>query len=411
MQRDDYLRIKNIPLLIGGATTSRVHTAVKIAPHYEGPVVYVPDASRSVSVASNLLSDEGATKYIDELNSDYNRIRDQHANRKAQPMVTLAEARANKTKIDWANYQPVKPKFIGRRVFKNFDLNELANYIDWGPFFQTWDLAGPYPAILNDEIVGESARRVFSDGKSMLARLVQGRWLQANGVIALLPANTVNDDDIEIYTDESRSEVALTWRNLRQQSVRPVVDGVMRPNRSLADFIAPKDSGVADYIGMFAVTAGLGVDVKERQFEKDLDDYSAIMLKALADRLAEAFAEAMHARVRRDLWGYANSENLSSDELIAEKYQGVRPAPGYPACPDHLVKRDMFEVLHADEIGMSVTESLAMLPAASVSGFYLAHPDSTYFSVGKIGQDQLEDYARRMSLSMADAQRALAPQL
>ncbi|MBB5400233.1 5-methyltetrahydrofolate--homocysteine methyltransferase [Paraburkholderia sp. JPY162] len=411
MQRDDYFRVKKIPLLIGGATTSRVHTAVKIAPQYEGPVVYVPDASRSVSVASSLLSDEGAAKYIDELNADYNRIRDQHANKKAQPMVTLAEARANKTKIDWAAYQPVKPKFIGRRVFKNFDLNELANYIDWGPFFQTWDLAGPYPAILNDEIVGESARRVFSDGKSMLARLIQGRWLQANGVITLLPANTVNDDDIEIYTDESRTEVALTWHNLRQQSVRPVVDGVMRPNRSLADFIAPKDSGVADYIGMFAVTAGLGVDVKEKQFEKDLDDYSAIMLKALADRLAEAFAEAMHARVRRDLWGYASSENLSNDELIAEKYRGIRPAPGYPACPDHLVKRDMFEVLQANEIGMSVTESLAMLPAASVSGFYLAHPDSTYFSVGKIGADQLDDYAQRMSLSKADAERALAPLL
>ncbi|MGF6739797.1 5-methyltetrahydrofolate--homocysteine methyltransferase [Paraburkholderia atlantica] len=411
MQRDDYFRVKKIPLLIGGATTSRVHTAVKIAPQYEGPVVYVPDASRSVSVASSLLSDEGAAKYIDELNADYNRIRDQHANKKAQPMVTLAEARANKTKIDWAGYQPVKPKFIGRRVFKNFDLNELANYIDWGPFFQTWDLAGPYPAILNDEIVGESARRVFSDGKSMLARLIQGRWLQANGVITLLPANTVNDDDIEIYTDESRTEVALTWRNLRQQSVRPVVDGVMRPNRSLADFIAPKGSGVADYIGMFAVTAGLGVDVKEKQFEKDLDDYSAIMLKALADRLAEAFAEALHARVRRDLWGYANSENLSNDDLIAEKYRGIRPAPGYPACPDHLVKRDMFEVLQANEIGMSVTESLAMLPAASVSGFYLAHPDSTYFSVGKIGADQLDDYAQRMSLTKADAERALAPLL
>nr|WP_309249640.1 methionine synthase [Paraburkholderia sp. CNPSo 3274] len=411
MQRDDYFRIKKIPLLIGGATTSRVHTAVKIAPHYEGPVVYVPDASRSVSVASSLLSDEGATKFIDDLRTDYDRIRDQHANKKAQPLVTLEEARANKTKIDWANFQPVKPKFIGRRVFKNFDLNELANYIDWGPFFQTWDLAGPYPQILNDEIVGESARRVFSDAKSMLSRLIQGRWLQANGVIALLPANTVNDDDIEIYTDESRSEVALTWRNLRQQSVRPVVDGVMRPNRSLADFIAPKDSGVADYIGMFAVTAGIGVDVKEAQFEKDHDDYSAIMLKALADRFAEAFAEALHARVRRDLWGYAASETLDNDALIAEKYAGIRPAPGYPACPDHLVKRDMFDFLQAGEVGMSVTESLAMLPAASVSGFYLAHPDSTYFSVGKIGQDQLADYAKRMSLSDADARRALAPQL
>ncbi|WP_408462802.1 methionine synthase [Paraburkholderia fungorum] len=411
MQRDDYFRVKKIPLLIGGATTSRVHTAVKIAPHYEGPVVYVPDASRSVSVASSLLSDEGAARYVDDLKADYDRIRLQHANKKALPMVTLAEARANKTKVDWTGYQPVKPKFIGRRVFKNFDLSELANYIDWAPFFQTWDLAGPYPAILNDEIVGESARRVFSDGKSMLSRLIQGRWLQANGVIALLPANTVNDDDIEIYTDESRSEVALTWRNLRQQSVRPVVDGVMRPNRSLADFIAPKDSGVADYIGMFAVTAGLGVDVKEKQFEKDHDDYSAIMLKALADRFAEAFAEALHARVRRDLWGFANAETLSNEDLIAEKYRGIRPAPGYPACPDHLVKRDMFDVLQATEIGMSVTESLAMLPAASVSGFYLAHPDSTYFSVGKIGQDQLEDYANRMSLSKADAERALAPLL
>ncbi|WP_167232232.1 methionine synthase [Burkholderia sp. Ap-962] len=411
MQRDDYFRVKKIPLLIGGATTSRVHTAVKIAPHYEGPVVYVPDASRSVSVASSLLSDEGATRYLDDLKSEYDRIRDQHANKKKTPMVTLAAARANKTPIDWSGYQPVKPKFIGRRVFKNYDLTELAQYIDWGPFFQTWDLAGPYPAILNDEIVGESARRVFSDAKSMLSRLIQGRWLSANGVLSLLPANTVGDDDIEIYTDDTRTEVAMRWSNLRQQSERPVVDGVMRPNRSLADFIAPKDSGVADYIGLFAVTAGLGVDAKEKQFEADHDDYSAIMLKALADRFAEAFAEAMHARVRRELWGYAAGETLDNEALIAEKYRGIRPAPGYPACPDHLVKRAMFDVLRAEEIGMSVTESLAMLPAASVSGFYLAHPDSTYFSVGKIGEDQVADFAARMSLSDADARRALAPLL
>ncbi|WP_186045643.1 methionine synthase [Burkholderia gladioli] len=411
MQRDDYFRVKKIPLLIGGATTSRVHTAVKIAPNYEGPVVYVPDASRSVSVASSLLSDEGATRYLDDLKSEYDRIRDQHANKKKTPMVTLAAARANKTPIDWRAYQPVKPKFIGRRVFKNYDLTELAQYIDWGPFFQTWDLAGPYPAILNDEIVGESARRVFSDAKSMLSRLIQGRWLSANGVISLLPANTVGDDDIEIYTDDTRTEVAMRWSNLRQQSERPVVDGVMRPNRSLADFIAPKDSGVADYIGLFAVTAGLGVDAKEKQFEADHDDYSAIMLKALADRFAEAFAEAMHARVRRELWGYAAGETLDKEALIAEKYRGIRPAPGYPACPDHLVKRAMFDVLRAEEIGMSVTESLAMLPAASVSGFYLAHPDSTYFSVGKIGEDQVADFAARMSLSDADARRALAPLL
>ncbi len=410
MQRDDYFRGKQTPLLIGGATTSRVHTAVKIAPNYEGPVVYVPDASRSVSVASSLLSDEGAAKYLDELKTDYDRIRNQHANKKAQPMVTYDEARANKTKIDWSAYTPKKPSFIGRRVIKNYDLTELSNYIDWAPFFQTWDLAGAYPAILNDEIVGESARRVFSDGKSMLSPIIQGCWLTANGVVILVPANTVNDDDIEIYTDESRSQVAMTWRNLRQQSVRPVIDGVMRPNRSLADFIAPKDSGVKDYIGLFAVTAGLGVDKKETQFEADHDDYSAIMLKALAGRFAEAFAEALHARVRRDLWGYAADETLDNDALIAEKYTGIRPAPGYPACPDHLVKRDMFEVLQAEEIGMSLTESLAMLPAASVSGFYFAHPDSTYFSVGKIGDDQLKSFAERMAISETDAERALAPQ-
>ncbi|GAA0806437.1 methionine synthase [Cupriavidus gilardii] len=411
MQRDDYFRVKKIPLLIGGATTSRVHTAVKIAPNYEGPVVYVPDASRSVSVASSLLSDEGATRYLDELRADYERIRTQHANKKAVPMVTLAEARKNKTPIDWSGYVPPKPKFIGRRVFRNYDLAELANYIDWAPFFQTWDLAGKFPAILNDEIVGESARRVFSDGKAMLARLIQGRWLTANGVIALLPANTVNDDDIEIYTDESRSQVALTWHNLRQQSERPVVDGVRRPNRCLADFVAPKDSGIADYVGLFAVTAGIGVDKKEAQFEADHDDYSAIMLKALADRLAEAFAECLHARVRRDLWGYAADESLDNEQLIAEAYRGIRPAPGYPACPEHTVKGPMFQVLDAGEIGMGLTDALAMTPAASVSGFYLAHPEATYFSVGKIGQDQLEDMVARRHEDRTALERALAPNL
>ncbi|WP_169834627.1 methionine synthase [Pandoraea thiooxydans] len=411
MQRDDYFRIKKIPLLIGGATTSRVHTAVKIAPNYEGPVVYVPDASRSVSVASNLLSDDGAAKYLEEVRADYERIRVQHANKKALPMVSLATARANKAAFDWSAYTPPKPKFVGRRVFKNYPLNELVDYIDWGPFFQTWDLAGPYPAILNDEIVGESARRVFSDAKSMLKRLILGRWLTANGVIALLPANTVNDDDIEIYTDESRTQVALTWHNLRQQSERPVVDGVRRPNRCLADFIAPKDSGVADYIGMFAVTAGIGVAEKEAQFLADHDDYSAITLKALADRLAEAFAERMHQRVRQEFWGYANDEQLSNEQLIGEAYRGIRPAPGYPACPEHSVKRAMFDTLHCDEIGMSVTESLAMLPAASVSGFYLSHPDSTYFSVGKIQQDQVESFIQRTGFDTNAARRLLAPLL
>jgi len=413
MQRDDYFRIKKIPLLIGGATTSRVHTAVKISPHYEGPVVYVPDASRSVSVCSDLLSDDKAAAYVAELNADYIRVREQHANKKATPLVTLAQARANKTPIDWAGYTPPKPRFTGKRVFKNYDLAEIAQCIDWAPFFQTWDLAGPYPAILTDEIVGESARRVFSDGQSMLTRLIKGRWLTAQGVIGLYPANTVNDDDIEIYTDESRSEVLMTWRGLRMQSVRPVVDGpdgqkMTRPNRCLADFIAPKSSGVADYIGLFAVTAGIGTEKKEKQFLDDHDDYSAIMLKALADRLAESFAERMHQRVRKEFWGYVPDETLGNDELIAEKYRGIRPAPGYPACPDHTVKAEMFRVLQCEDIGMGLTESLAMTPAASVSGFYLSHPEATYFNVGKIGDDQLKDWAERNQLDTHQAQRSLA---
>jgi 5-methyltetrahydrofolate--homocysteine methyltransferase len=408
MQRDDYFRIKKIPLLIGGATTSRVHTAVKISPHYEGPVVYVPDASRSVSVCSDLLSDERATAYINELNADYIRVREQHANKKATPLVTLAQARANKTPIDWAAFMPAKPKFTGRRVFRNQDLAEIAACIDWGPFFQTWDLAGPYPAILNDDIVGESARRVLSDGQRMLRRLIEGRWLTANGVIGLYPANTVNDDDIEIYTDESRTEVLMTWRGLRMQSVRPVVDGVMRPNRCLADFIAPKESGVADHIGMFAVTTGIGAEKKDKQFMDDLDDYSSIMFKALADRLAEAFAERLHQRVRKEFWGYAADEELSPTDLIAEKYSGIRPAPGYPACPDHTVKAAMFEVLNCADIGMGLTESLAMTPAASVSGFYMANPEAAYFNVGKIGEDQLADWARRSALDTDLVRRSLA---
>ncbi len=409
MQKDDYFRIKKIPLLIGGATTSRVHTAVKIAPHYEGPVVYVPDASRSVSVAQGLLSDQ-APQYVADLNADYDKVRQQHANKKQVPLWPLAKVRANKTPIDWSGYEPPKPKFIGRRVFRNFDLAELAKYVDWGPFFQTWDLAGPYPAILQDEVVGEQARKVFADAQQMLQRLIEGRWLTANAVLGLYPANSVRDDDIELYTDESRSQVALTWYGLRQQTEKQVIDGQMRPSRCLADFVAPK--GVApDYVGLFAVTAGLGVDKKEQQFLAAHDDYSAIMLKALADRLAEAFAECLHQRVRTDLWGYVPQEALGNEELIAEKYQGIRPAPGYPACPDHSVKRPMFELLQCREIGMGVTESLAMTPAASVSGFYLSHPQSTYFNVGRIAEDQLQDQAARRGLPEAELRRLLAPNL
>ncbi|MFZ9182658.1 MAG: methionine synthase, partial [Hylemonella sp.] len=358
MQKDEHFRVRKIPLLIGGATTSRVHTAVKIAPHYEGPVVYVPDASRSVSVAQSLLSEQAA-HYIDELKADYERVRQQHASKKQQVLWPIEKARANKTPIYWAGYLPPKPKFIGRRVFKNFDLAELARYIDWGPFFQTWDLAGPFPAILKDEIVGTEAQRVFSDGKRMLQRLMEGRWLTANAVLGLYPANSVHDDDIELYTDERREQVALTWHGLRQQSEKQLIDGVMRPSRCLADFVAPK--GVApDYVGVFAVTAGIGVEKKEKFFLDDHDDYSAIMLKALADRLAEAFAECLHQRVRTDLWGYAPQEQLTTEDLIAEKYQGIRPAPGYPACPDHSVKRELFELLSCEDIGMGLTDSLAM---------------------------------------------------
>ncbi|WCM78976.1 methionine synthase [Acidovorax sp. NCPPB 3859] len=409
MQKDEHFRVRKIPLLIGGATCSRVHTAVKIAPHYEGPVVYVPDASRSVSVAQSLLGD-GAQSYVEELNADYDKVRQQHANRKQTPMWPLAKARANRTPVNFSTYQPPQPRLLGRRVFKNFDLTELAKYIDWGPFFQTWDLAGPYPAILDDEVVGEQARRVFADGQAMLKKLIEGRWLSASGVLALYPANSVGDD-IEFYTDASRTEVAMTWYGLRQQTEKQVIDGVMRPSRCLADFVAPRESGIADYAGLFAVTAGLGVEKKEQAFIDALDDYSAIMLKSLADRLAEAFAECLHQRVRTDLWGYAAGEALSNDDMIAEKYQGIRPAPGYPACPDHSAKTDLFRVLQCEEIGMGLTESLAMTPAASVSGFYIGHPESTYFNVGKIGEDQLHDMAERRGMDEKVLERLLAPNL
>ena len=410
MQKDEHFRIKKIPLLIGGATCSRVHTAVKIAPHYEGPVVYVPDASRSVSVAQSLLGDS-VESYVAEINADYDKVRTQHANKKATPLWPLAKARANKTPVDWSAYQPAVPRALGRRVFKNFDLTELARYIDWGPFFQTWDLAGPYPAILTDEVVGVEASRVFADGQAMLKKIIEGRWLTASGVMALLPANSVNDDDIEFYTDDTRTEVAMTWHGLRQQTEKHVIDGVTRPSRCLADFVAPKSSGIADYAGMFAVTAGLGIEKKEKAFIDALDDYSAILFKSLADRLAEAFAEALHQRVRTDLWGYAAGEALTSDDMVAEKYVGIRPAPGYPACPDHSAKTALFQQLQCQEIGMSLTESLAMTPAASVSGFYIGHPEAVYFNVGKIGEDQVHDMALRRGMDEAVLARLLAPNL
>ncbi|HEV6967787.1 methionine synthase [Roseateles sp.] len=406
MQRDDYFASRHLPLLIGGATTSRVHTAVKISPHYEGPVVYVPDASRAVGVCSELLSDERAAAYIAELKADIEKTRALHAAKKQTPLVTLAEARANAAMLDLARVAPA-PKFTGRRVLKNLDLADLARYIDWAPFFQTWDLAGPYPAILDDEVVGSEARKVFADAQAMLRRIIDGRWLQAHAVFGLYPAARVDADDIAVYADASRRDRLMTWHGLRMQTERPVVDGVKRPNRCLSDFVAEQ----GDHVGLFAVTAGLGVDRKETEFLASHDDYSAIMLKALADRLAEAAAEWLHERVRREFWAYAPAEALSNEELVAERYQGIRPAPGYPACPDHLAKRDLFKVLAPEEIGMGLTDSMAMTPAASVSGFYLAHPDAAYFNVGRIGDDQLADWASRCGLDLAEARRALAPLL
>jgi 5-methyltetrahydrofolate--homocysteine methyltransferase len=412
MQRQGF----DIPLLIGGATTSRVHTAVKIAPHYSrGPVVYVSDASRSVSVCQNLVSDDAATRFIAEVTAEYERVRAQHAAKKGPELIPLAAARANATRIDWIGkdgrrYVPPKPKFLGRRLFRNYDLAMIAKYIDWGPFFQTWDLHGPFPAILADEVVGEHARQVFAEGEKMLERAVRERWLTANAAVAFFPANAVGDD-IELYADDTRREVLFTWHGLRQQTKKPVVDGVPNPNQCLADFIAPKDTAIADYIGLFALTSGIGVDERAQQFVARHDDYAAIMLKAIGDRLAEAFAELMHERVRRDLWGYAADENLTNEALIRESYRGIRPAPGYPACPEHAVKRTMFEVLGAHEIGMSITESYAMAPASSVSGFYFSHPRSKYFNVGRIGRDQLEDLARRKRESVDELARWLAPNL
>jgi len=393
------------PLLIGGATTSRVHTAVKIAPNYGGVTVYVPDASRAVGVASNLLSDELKAGYVIEVAADYEKIRVQHAGKKGPKLVPLEAARANAFATDWKHYAPPGPRATGRREFRNVDLAEIAQYIDWGPFFQAWELSGPFPAILDDAIVGEAARNVYAEGRAMLERIIAGRWLAANGVMALWPARAAGDD-IEVFA-EGDAAPSFVWRNLRQQNERPPG----KANLCLADFIAPAGSGRADWIGGFAVTTGLGIERKLAEFEKAKDDYSAIMLKALADRLAEAFAEWLHAKVRRELWGYAPDEALDNAALVREEYRGIRPAPGYPACPDHAVKAPLFAALRAEALGLTLTESFAMLPTAAVSGFYFSHPDAQYFAVGRIGDDQLDDFAKREGISLEDARRRLAPNL
>jgi len=394
-----------VPLLIGGATTSRMHTAVKIEPHYKGPTVWVPDASRAVGVATSLASEEQRAAYLAEVRADYVKIREQHARKVGQKSVPLAAARANAVAIDWKSYAPVRPGKLGVTALRAFPLEKLVPAIDWGPFFQTWDLAGKYPDILRDPVVGEAARNVFRDGQAMLERIVKGRWLTANGVFGLWAANGAGDD-VEIYTDDERDGVLATWRNLRQQNEKPAGN----PNQCLADFVAPRDSGVGDYLGAFAVTAGIGVEAKVREFIAQHDDYSAILVKALADRLAEAFAEHLHQLVRTDYWGYGADERLSNADLIAEKYRGIRPAPGYPACPDHTEKATLFELLDATRnADIEITDSFAMSPAASVSGFYIAHPESRYFAVGKVERDQVADYAHRKGMDLAAAERWLAP--
>ncbi|MBI1174276.1 MAG: methionine synthase [Sideroxydans sp.] len=399
-----------IPLLIGGATTSRVHTAVKIEPNYpSGPTVYVVDASRAVGVCSNLLSDTLRDEYVAGIKSEYAAAREQHEGKKGKATyVSLAEARAHGLQTDWKKYTPPKPELPGVHRFENYPLDLLVDFIDWTPFFQAWELAGRYPKILQDEVVGEEARKLFADAQAMLKRIVDEKWLTANAVFGLFPANSVNGDDIEIYTDDKRKQVAMTWHNLRQQTKKPVDI----PNYCLADFIAPKASKVRDYIGAFAVTAGIGIEQHVARFEKNNDDYNAILLKALADRLAEAFAEHLHLRVRREFWGYAPDEQLGNEALIAEQYRGIRPAPGYPACPEHTEKGPLFELLQAPQnADITLTESYAMLPTAAVSGFYFSHPKSQYFATGKIDKDQVADYAKRKGMTLEETERWLAPVL
>jgi 5-methyltetrahydrofolate--homocysteine methyltransferase len=396
-----------VPLLIGGATTSRTHTAVKIEPNYSGPTVWVPDASRAVGVATSLTSEEQRAGYVMQVREDYVKVREQHARKTGQKSVTLEKARANAVAIDWSGYRPPKPRSLGVMALKNYPLEKLVPFIDWGPFFQAWDLAGKFPEILQDAVVGEAARNVHRDGLAMLERIVKGRWLTANGVFGLWPANAVGDD-VEIYADERRARLLGTWHNLRQQNEKPAGN----PNQCLADFVAPKDSGVADYLGAFAVTAGVGIEAKLAEFEKKHDDYGAILMKALADRLAEAFAEHLHHLVRTTFWGYAAGEALANDDLVAEKYAGIRPAPGYPACPDHTGKAELFRLLDAQKnAGISLTDAYAMLPTAAVSGFYLSHPQSRYFAVGRIERDQVADYAHRKGMDLAAVERWLAPVL
>lgn len=405
MERQNF----QLPLLIGGATTSRIHTAVKIDPHYCGSVVHVLDASKSVPVVGKLMGQQSNQKFHSEVKAQYQLLREDHADRKKiKNYINIGQARANKVKIDWNKSTPAIPSFLGNRAFKDFDLKKIRKYIDWTPFFQTWMLKGKFPKILEDNTIGIEATKLYDEANELLDKIIKDELLFARAVIGLYPANAVGDDDVQVYADESRTEPLKVFHFLRQQGKK----GEGLPNICLADFVAPKESGKKDYLGGFAVTAGIGIESLIEQFDLENDDYLSIMVKALADRLAEAFAELMHETIRKDLWAYASNEALSSQELIAEKYHGIRPAPGYPACPDHTEKRTLFDLLEVEEhTGISLTESFAMYPAASVSGFYFSHPESKYFGLGKVEKDQVEDYALRKAMDLKTMEKWLAPNL
>jgi 5-methyltetrahydrofolate--homocysteine methyltransferase len=399
----------DLPLLIGGATTSPAHTAVKIEPNYEGPVIYVKDASRSVGVAQALVQPGTRDALVEKTRLDNARRRDQHANKKRLvPQLSLSQARERRHRCDWENYEPPSPTFTGTRVFDDIDLSTLRDYIDWMPFFNAWEFHGKFPNILTDAVVGEAASSLYADATAMLEKIIDEKWLQARAVLGFYHANSDDHDDLIIYTDESRKEAHARLLHLRQQRMKPAG----KAQDCLADFIAPVATGLEDYIGGFAVTAGIGIDEHVARFEQDHDDYSSIILKALADRLAEALAEHMHERTRREFWAYADDEQLSNQERIRESYRGIRPAPGYPACPDHTEKGKLWSLLDVEtNIGLQLTESYAMFPTAAVSGFYYSHPDARYFSVGKIDRDQVASYAERNGVSMVEAEKWLSPNL
>lgn len=404
MQRQGF----NIPLMIGGATTSRAHTAVKIEPNYTGASVYVTDASRSVGVLTNLLDKDAANDYQQKIRAEYAEVRERHKGRQStKRQLNLDDARNNAPDIDWGDYSPVKPSFLGTRVLNDYPLEEIEGFIDWSPFFQTWELVGSYPKILDDEIVGEHARDLFKDAQAMLQKIIDEKWLTARAVFGFYPANS-RVDDVVVYADESRTNETAVLHHLRQQNIKPPG----RKNYCLSDYVAPDNLAVNDYVGAFAVTAGIGIEEHVKRFEAEHDDYQSIMIKALADRLAEAFAECLHQQVRKEHWGYAADESLANDDLIKEAYKGIRPAPGYPACPDHTEKATLFSLLNATEkVGIELTESFAMYPTAAVSGWYFAHPDAQYFNVGKLKKDQVEDYAQRKGESLDYVERWLAPSL